>query len=302
MLHRLLSLSVASALIGVLFTACGGSPTSPKPPVPPTPPPTVEPPANIAPTIDGIVVQGRRPRQPAGFADLRETVDVTATVRDPETSIDELTYQWSATAGTFAGTGRVVTWTAPDAATTSAKVTMTLRVIENYGHPGQPRIYSQEVTGTIDVALHDSVKEVGDMARQFLLDFSDTNIKDASYIMRNFGAGNRCPEPGEVTAERNDVVNNFTNFRIVNYTVGPPATTVNFAGFCKVSSDVSTRGDACAVVPVMWDSVRVVDGNRGVTRGDDIISAAYSTQESRWWLCSSRYRPYSTIGAYRFIR
>ena len=93
------------------------------------------------PSIDAITAQGRRPRQPARFADLRETIDVSATVRDTETSLDELVYQWSATAGTFTGSGRNVTWTAPDAATTPGSVTITLKVIENYGHPGRPRSF-----------------------------------------------------------------------------------------------------------------------------------------------------------------
>lgn len=288
---------VFAALSAVAISACGGSPTSPKPPAPPPP---IEPPANVAPTIESIAVQGRRVRQPARFADVGETVDVSATVTDPETAVDELTYEWTATVGTVSGTGRVVTWTAPDATTpTPSKVTLTLKVIEKYGHPGQPKNFSQEVTKSVEVALHDSVKEVSDMARQFLLDFSDTRIKDANYIMRNFGAGSRCPEPGEVSSERADVVNNFTNYDMKAFSVGSPATTVNFGAACAV---VGTKGDACSVVAVMWDSVFLADGTRGVTRGDDIISAAYAPAESRWWLCSSRYRPYATTGAVRFIR
>ncbi len=77
-------------------------------------------------------------------------------------------YQWSATAGTFSGSGRNVTWTAPDAATTPGIVTITLKVVENYGHPGQAKIFAHDVSGTQTISLHDSVKEVGDMARQFL--------------------------------------------------------------------------------------------------------------------------------------
>ena len=37
--------------------------------------------------------------------------------------------------------------------------------------------------------LHDSVREVGDMARQFLLDFADSSIRDVAYVMRNFEPG-----------------------------------------------------------------------------------------------------------------
>lgn len=295
MLHRLLSSFVAAALFALLFTACGGSPTSPRPPAPPTPPPSVEPPANVAPTIESIAVQGRRPRQPARFADLRETVDVTATVRDPETSADELTYQWTATAGTFTGTGtstgRVVTWTAPDSGTTPSKVTLTLKVIENYGHPGQPKNFSQEVSATVEVALHDSVKEVGDMARQFLSDFSTTSIKDWRYIMRDF---NRvaCPDAGEVDLERDDVEDHYTNYVMHNYRIDPASVTVNFGGVC---SYMGKRGDACAAVGTFWDSTES-GKSRKQTTGIDHLTAAYSATDSRWWLCSSYFQPTTSFG------
>lgn len=289
MVHRRLSSLVTTTLFAVLLAACGGSPAAPKPPVPP--PPVVDPPANIAPTIDSIAVQGRRPRQPARFADLQETIDVTANVRDPETSIEELTYQWTATAGTFTGSGRVVTWTAPDTATTPTKVTITLKVIENYGHPGQPKIYSQEVSATAAVALHDSHKEVGDMSREFLIDFSTTSIKDWRYIMRNF---NRvaCPDAGEVDLERIDVENHYTNYVMHNYRIEPASVTVNFGGVCPY---LNKRGDACAAVGTFWDSTEI-GKSRKQTTGVDHLTAAYSSADSRWWLCSSYFQPTTSLG------
>ncbi len=87
-----------------------------------------------------------------------------------------------------------MTWTAPDAATTPGSVTLTLKVIENYGNPGQAKIFSHDVTGTQTISLHDSVKEVGDMARQFLIDFSTTSLKDWQVVMRNFNRS-VCPRP-----------------------------------------------------------------------------------------------------------
>ncbi|HEX2213848.1 MAG TPA: hypothetical protein VHH12_10450, partial [Mycobacterium sp.] len=190
-------------VLAAAVVACGGSPTNPGP-TPPPPPPS-PPPANATPTIDGITVQGRRPGQPARFADIRETLDVAATVRDSETPVEELVYQWSATAGTFGGTGRTVTWTAPDSASTPTTVTLTLKVIENYGHPGQPKNFSQEVSSTVAVALHDSVKEVGDMSVRFLTEFSkpQTN-RDWRDVMRDFNR-ERCPDTREYDDERRSV-------------------------------------------------------------------------------------------------
>ena len=296
---RCYAAAAAGLACALLLASCGG--TSPISPAPKPSPSDGVPPQNEAPAIDAITAQGRRPKQPAKFADAGETIDVTATVRDAETLVDELVYQWTAPVGTFAGSGRVVTWKAPDNVTAPTKVTLTLKVTENYGYPGQPKSYSQNVTSTIEVALHDSKAEVGKMARDFLLDFSDTSIKDINLIMRNFGTGTRCPEPGEVASEREDVTRNFTFYEIKSYSVGQPITTVNFGGSCAVP-DGATKGDACSVVAVMWESVDTRTLKSGSTRGDDIVSAAYSTQDSRWWLCSSRYRANATFGAYRFIR
>src|SRR5262245_47581841 len=102
------------ALAGALAFACSGSgnpytPPTPNPPNPPNP----NPPANNLPVIDSITFQGTRLKEPADFADVAETVPVVAKVHDDETAADQLEYQWTATAGTFSGSGANVTWTAP---------------------------------------------------------------------------------------------------------------------------------------------------------------------------------------------
>jgi hypothetical protein len=169
---------------------------------------------------------------------------------------------------------------------TPANVTITLTIAEKFGHPGGPLSFEQSVWHTVNVALHDSAKEVGDMSRQFLLDFSDTSIKDANYIMRNFGSAATCPEPGEVDSEREDVIRNFTFFRMQNFNIGTPSVTINFGGTCPFRG---RRGDACASVPVFWDSIDTRNNTRTPTVGTDIIAAAYSPKDLRWFLCASNY-------------
>lgn len=288
------SLTCLAVGLLALAGACGGSP-----PAAPTPGgggggggfPTT-PPANNVPVIESITVQGTRTRQPANFADLGESIPVSATVKDAETAVDQLVYTWTATTGSFTGTGANVTWVAPATApvvvqgATPASVTITLTVTEKYGHPGGPLSFEHIVSKTAPVALHDSVKEVGDMSRQFLLDFSDTNIKDADYIMRNFGSAATCPEPGEVVSEREDVIRNYTFFRMQNFSIGPAAVTVNFGGTCPFRG---RRGDACATVPVFWDSIDIRDNSRTPNAGHGIIAAAYSPKDVRWFLCASNY-------------
>ena len=56
------------------------------------------------------------------------------------------------------------------------------------------------------------------MARQFLLDFSDSSIRDVDYIMRNFERQPRVPTGSEVDSERDDVIKNRANFQIVELT------------------------------------------------------------------------------------
>ena len=280
-MRRVLAGAAVAAAVSLIVAACGSS-TSPTPP----PGGGQPPPVNTPPTIDSITIQGTRPRQPANFADLGEVVPVSAKVRDDETAMDQLQYAWTATAGTFTGSGASVTWQAPASADAPIDVNITLTVTEKYGNPGGPLAFEQMVTKTATLSLHDTSREVDGMARQFLLDFSDTNIKDANLIMRNFGGAGTCPDPGEVTSERADVVRNFTFFNMIRFNVGTPKVTVNFGGSCPFRFK---RGDACAVVPVLWDSVDLRTNVRQASSGDDIVAASYSAKDSRWFLCASDY-------------
>lgn len=281
--------ALLAAIVVVQLAACGGStpPTQP-PPSGGNPPINSNPPANTKPTIDAVAAQGRRPKQPPQFADVRETIDLTATVRDPETPIEELVYQWSAPVGTFTGTGRTVTWTTPDTIDQATLVTITLKVIENFGHPGQAKIFSQDTTATVTVDLHNSVKEVGDMAVRFLDRFSQPQtIKDWRDVMKDFKR-EVCPSPGEYDAERESVEDHIANYVMNSYNVGPATVSVNFGGICTAN----IHGDACASSRVMWNST---GPNGGVSRGIDHLTAVYAAPDKRWWLCSSRFHPDSTF-------
>lgn len=251
------------------------------------------PPNNNPPVISSITAQGLRLNQPPNFADLSESIRITASVRDDETAVDQLEFQWSATAGTFSGTGPSVTWQAPvTAPSTPTQVTLTLKVIERYGTGG---IFSQEVTGTRIVALHDSSRELGDMARRFLIEFSkpQTN-QDWRDIMRDFSfTAGVCPDLGDVENERQDVIDHYTNYFMHEYSVGAATVSFNFGARCPFRS---RKGDGCITVPVRWESTNRSTGVRSSTSGSDYIAAAYSATDRRWWLCSSDYDPTGTLG------
>ena len=74
----------------------GGSPIGPGPGPGPQPGP-----ANQPPVIDGVAVSTQR-------VEADTEVTVTATVRDVETPVEALRFDWTADAGTFAGTGPTV--------------------------------------------------------------------------------------------------------------------------------------------------------------------------------------------------
>jgi hypothetical protein len=264
----------AMPLMGFM-SGCGGSPMSPAPPLP-----NPQPPPNNAPVLTSIKVQGARLNEPANFADVSESINVTADVRDDETPVSQLQFLWTAPVGTVTGTGAAVTWQAPADAATPTDATLRLEVIERYGPSTAPTAFEHRVSSSATLKLHDSVKEVGDAARQFLLDFSDSSIRDVAYIMRNFEPG--CYGTADEAAQ---LAQNRVEFQIISSFVGPAAVSVNFGGVCPFRAK---PGDACAQVPVVWDSINLITGSRGPpAKGTDQVAAVYVRSRGEWRLCDS---------------
>lgn len=235
--------------------------------------------AGQAPSISTITATGTKTNEPANFADLGEEIAVSATVQDPDTPADQLRFEWTADAGTFTGTGAAVQWRAPAAATTPGQVTLNLAVTDGVSR----------VTGAVTVVLHDSVKEVGDLARQFLLDFSDSN-SPPNYVLRNFSTGPRCL--AERDSEQSDVEKNRRYYRILSSSIG--SATVNFGFAGRPCSYSPVAGDACAAVPSVWTSLcletnaECTAGTTGRTSGVDFVTAVY--EDSQWRLCASYFK------------
>jgi hypothetical protein len=258
----------------LLVVSCGDGPK-------PAPTPTPTPPANALPVIDGITVQGTRAKEPPNFADAGERVVVAAKVHDDETPAEQLQYAWSASQGTFSGTGANVTWTAPSDVPAPADVTITLKVTEKYGASLQ---FEHGVEGTAPLSLHDSLREVGGMARQFLLDFSDSSVP-VDVVMRNFDL--TC---GPAQEERAQVARNRTTFHIDRFSIGAAAVTVPFGNaFCPVPPGRVQRGDACSTVPSHWESTVFSNGHHQIADGVDYVSAFYHAELKAWKLCDSQF-------------
>jgi hypothetical protein len=252
-------------------------------------------PINAAPTISGISSRSTRPNVPNRFADLDETITVTATVTDPETPADQLRYEWSADVGAFSGTGREVTWRAPAQATTPATVRLTLTVIETYqtvNAQGLPVSAEHRVSGTFDVRLHASAKEVRDMSVEFLVEFSQQRVAP-DQMVRNFS--DTCPGKSQ---ERDQVRNHQNELTVTSYSVEPnPPVEIAFGGVCR---DRGRVGDACAYVPVRWESTYKANGRREVVVGIGQLNAIY--EDNRWRLCDSDFLGTTTLDGRRVPR
>src|SRR5207237_927744 len=145
----------------------------------------------------------------------------------------------------FSGSGAAVKWRAPQSGTTPFSTTIALTVVERYTSvdaAGLPIASENRATKTTSVSVHDSINEVGDMARQFLEDFS-RQLRPAEQVVRAFTS---CPrKPDGRDSELSDVRNNQDNFSITQWSVDRPRVTINFGGVCGFRS---RPGDACANV------------------------------------------------------
>jgi hypothetical protein len=275
-------LAIFPALLYLVLVAiaCGTDPaTGPSNPDPP-------PPSNASPVVTSILVKGILAREPAQYATLGETVNVTATVTDAETPVNQLTYEWSSSVGgTFGSNAPTTTWTAPATlpGTTPVNATLTLTVVERVDATRNNR-----VTATSVVDLHNSPKEVGDLAILFLEDFSKQ--LPVENVMRNFTA--TCPEAAEERAQVE--ANNATN-EVMAYSIDHRhTTTVPFGGTCPFIGR-NPRGDACAQVAVSWTSKKKSTGAVGTNSGVDQVTALL--EDGRWKLCASDYNLLTATGS-----
>jgi hypothetical protein len=145
-----------------------------------------------------------------------------------------------------------------------------------------PSVITQSTIGTATASVHDSRKEIGDMSRQFLLDFSDSTLA-AEYVVRDFWDG--CPGKA---SELQEVRDNRTNYFIRSSRIGDPTNvSVGFQGACVVPNYGNRSSDGCAIVQCEWHDTYKPTGATGTTTGPDYLSAVFRT--NRWWLCNSDF-------------
>jgi IPT/TIG domain len=233
---------------------------------------------NNAPIIRSIVAQGTRLRQPANFADYGETIRLTAIVEDAQAAPALLRYEWQPCEGAVVGTGPQVEWKAPTGGSLPSICTINLTVSDG------PRV----VIGSLPVRLHDSVAEVGALARLFLDEFADSTIP-ADTTVRNFS--DSCKGKAD---ELKNVTDNRRLLIINSHIYGTAKVSVGFGGACASGSRRKNGDDACILTPVEWRSTYKETGAVEVAKGVSVITGVY--RDSKWWLCDSLYDGSSTLG------
>jgi hypothetical protein len=256
----------------VLAGSCGGSPSGPGPVTPP--PPTQ--PLNSPPTIEGITIGAER-------AEVTDEVAVAATVRDAETAVSELQYAWSADGGTFSGDGASVKWRPPADRATPAEYTMRLTVTETYGVADASGVRPKNVvtaTSTASVRVHNSPREIGDLALGFLRDFATSAIP-ADVAVRDFS--DSCRGKSD---ERSQIADNRHNYEILASSlslVNVGVATSRVAGNAQVACGFTSRVKACQA-----DRPACVVGSTEKVAGNCVLTTVY--EQRRWWLCDSSFR------------
>ena len=256
--------------------ACGG-PSVPTPPPPPPPPPPV---VNNAPVINAIRVSASR-------AEVEQDVEVTADVSDAETNPDQLTYEWTATAGTLSGTGGIVHWKlAQGAAQTPLDVTVTLVVIERYTvvENSVPVTRENRVTQTSEpIRVHDSDAELTKMSLTFLVDyFGNSSISpDACVVDFSDSCRGKIEELHDIEHNRQTFTILSADVKVVSLWISPD----------RMSAEIMT---SC-----VFHDKEIATGKEGTTKGDCFLTAVY--ERNRWWLCTSNILNGSSLLPLRYL-
>jgi len=262
-------------LTGLLLAACGSS-NGPTPvPQPPPAPPSGGGSVNLAPVIDPIAVSSER-------TEVDTEITLTASVKDEETPVDQLKFEWKAEGGTFSGEGASVKWRAPRDITTPADYSVVLTVTETYGAPNSFGVRPQNVATVSSPAIrvHNSPKELGDMSMLFLSDFANSSVP-ASECVRNFSdsCAGKFNERDDIESNRKDfdILDSSLNLRRVS--VAPNGMSASMTVACAFTSRIKacsgTQNPSCKV------------GGTEKVQGNCNLTAVY--EQKRWWLCVSTF-------------
>jgi hypothetical protein len=245
---------------------------------------------NQPPVVRSIRSVGSRPGAPPGFADINDTVTLTADAADAETPVSALTFLWTGP-GTFAGTTATTSWHLPASVSPApSPATVTVTAVETYAEGKLTHTQTSEPKSLV-MQVHDSQKEILDMGEDFLTLFSNSSVT-TSQVLHNFSTScaGRDAEANDTNGNRARYAEDFPKFRITRHT----PVLIQFGGRCQFNES----GDACSAFDVHWevtyikaDATHYV-GEHETTDGTDYVTAVL--ENNQWRLCSSRFSGVST--------
>jgi len=233
--------------------------------------------ANAPPVIQSISAGSR--------AEAGSEIAVTATVQDQEATTATLVFEWSATGGTFAGTGASVRWTAPNSTVPTA-YDLTLTVIERYTVAltgGGEETRENRTTGRTTVHVNDSTREVTALATTFIDDFLHSE-RTPEFCVRNFS--DSCPGKRE---ELSDIQQNRARF--VNNpgasNMGPSAISFFESRSSRTPVPASQAVFAELTASCRFSATDKTTGQTGLAVGTCLLTEVY--ENFQWRLCDSRF-------------
>jgi hypothetical protein len=259
-------------MAGVCLAGCSSpiEPEVPEGPLPPTPGPAT------APVIRSLSV-------PTARVEAGQDIAISAMVEDAETPLAQLGFQWSATAGSIAGSGPSATWQMPLGIKTGANVTVTLTVTDTYdaveGNNIVKRqfVVSQTSTG---FRVHDSLAEMKELARKFLVDLFGNSSVPVEGCLVDFSDVGRCADGKE--SERNDITGHRASCIVQQAHI--------LSQNAYLTSDSNNgRVDNLAEFIDDCTNSKLIASDRGPldSKGNYWVTTIYD--QGRWWLCSSDY-------------
>ena len=251
----------------VVVSGCGApTPTGPKPV--PNPNPNSNPPpaaVNNPPRITAIAVSSMR-------VEVGTSITLTASVVDDEATPDQLKYEWKVTAGTIAGTGRTVQWTAPTGIPTPATYTISLTVVDQYTS-GQQTLEHRITAQSAQIVVEDSFDIVQQLSEKFLANFANSRVTP-QICVEDFL--NTAPCAKGRADELKDITDNRATREILNHSV------------VVTRVDVSPLRDKANVLAnCQFTSLVIATAKTEYVTGTCDLELVYAT--NRWWLCKSSF-------------
>lgn len=247
--------------MAIAAVACAG-PNVPDPPDDPVVGPATPP------VIRAITV-------PTSRVETGLDVTITADVTDAETPLTKLIYNWAVNVGSITGDGATATWRHSAGLKTGADVVVTLTVVDTYDTVVNHVVVRQDyrvVSQAAPFRVHDSVAEMKELARKFLVDLFGNSSIPAEQCLVDFSDTCATVINGK-DDERSDIISHREQVVVQQATI--------------LTQDVSLTSPSHAIV--VNDSVFIdrwlADGQVTQYRGDFVVTGVYEL--GRWWICQS---------------